>query len=224
MGGDSWRICSLFPSQVAPSLVVCHPPLLSFPYTQSFGQELPTSLRQIFTRSPKAISPRFPLDLYPLPMFQIIYKRRYLFDVLVDSFGNSKEPTFFIHWRYLFHLGYFCQSTLGFPSEGCRGAGALWHCNRKKTSMMQLCCQLRVTNTQWQTIRKGGESSMVSLTNCYDLWVPLASRMHCTCSVYLRSVAAWICGFPLEKTTQKTPGLVHSKYVNVCFFILIPYV
>lgn len=41
-----------------------------------------------------------------------------------------------------------------------------------KTSMMQLCCHLRVTNRQWQTITKGGESSMVSLTNCYDLWVP----------------------------------------------------
>lgn len=40
-----------------------------------------------------------------------------------------------------------------------------------KTSMMQLCCHLRVTNRQWQTIRKGGESRMVSLTNCYDLWV-----------------------------------------------------
>lgn len=61
------------------------PPPLS-PSTQGFGQEPATSLRQIFPGSLKAILPGFPLDLYPLPMFQIIYRRIYLFYVVMNSF------------------------------------------------------------------------------------------------------------------------------------------
>lgn len=69
------------------------PPLLPFPSTQGFGQEPATSLRQIFPGSPKAILPGFPLGLYPLPMFQIIYRRIYLLYVVMDSFdmARSKE-------------------------------------------------------------------------------------------------------------------------------------
>lgn len=62
------------------------PPL---PSTQGFGQEPATSLRQIFPGSPKAILPGFPLGLYPLPMFQIIYRRIYLFYVVMDSFDMA---------------------------------------------------------------------------------------------------------------------------------------
>lgn len=74
-------LCHLCEVCVSPSL----PPPLS-PSTQGFGQEPATSLRQIFPGSPKAILPGFPLDLYPLPMFQIIYRRIYLFYVVMNSF------------------------------------------------------------------------------------------------------------------------------------------
>lgn len=157
-------------------------------------------------------------------MFQIIYRRIYLLYVLVDSVGNSKEPP--IHSLTVFvTFGLFLSVTASPHWAFHQRAGEVvvgpYGTATEKTSMMQLCCHLRVTNTQWQTIRKGGESSMVSLTNCYDLWVPLASRVHRTCGVYLRSVAAWAFGSPLEeekaknKQTKKHPGLFNSKYVNM---------
>lgn len=78
------------------SLPFCHlcegsAPLspLSLPFPSSFGQEPATSLRQIFPGSPKAILPGFPLGLYPLPMFQIIHRRIYLFYVVMDSFDMA---------------------------------------------------------------------------------------------------------------------------------------
>lgn len=179
------------------------PPLFPLAH-RALAKSWPLHWGNFFPGSPKAILPRFPLDLYPLPMFQIIYRRIYLLYVLADSFGNpAKEPPYsFIDCICYIWFIFVCHtlSALGFPSQSRRGGGASWRCFRKKkkTSMMQLCCHLRVTNTQWQTIRKGGESSMVSLTNCYDLWVPLASRVHSTCDVYLRSVAVWTCDFHLE--------------------------
>ena len=110
MGRNSLRICSLLCSQVDPSLVVCHLLLLSFPCTQSFGQELATSLRQIFPRLPKGNFPRFPLDLYPLPMYQIIYRKIYLLYVLVEFVGKAKEPP--IHSLTLFvTFGLFLSFT-----------------------------------------------------------------------------------------------------------------
>lgn len=70
-------------------------------------------------------------------MFQIIYRRIYLLYVLVDSFSNAKVPP--IHSRTVFvtfglFLSVTASSTLGFPSESCRGGGggASWHCYRKK--------------------------------------------------------------------------------------------
>lgn len=147
-------------------------------------------------------------------MFQIIYRRIYLLYVLVDSFGNFKEPP--IHSLTVFvTFGLFLSVTASphwaFHQRAVEVV-APYGTATEKTSMMQLCCHLRVTNTQWQTIRKGGESSMVSLTNCYDLWVPLASRVHSTCGVYLRSVAAWTRGFPLEEKQKCRCSL----FVSVC--------
>lgn len=107
-------------------------------------------------------------------MFQIIYRRIYLLYVLVDSFGSSKEPP--IHSVTVFvTFGLFLSVTASphwaFHHRAVEVVGPYGTATEKKqkTSMMQLCCHLRVTNAQWQTIRKGGESSMVSLTNCYDL-------------------------------------------------------
>lgn len=97
MGGDSLRVCSLSYASMSAFLSLsrclsslwslCSHPALPFPSTQGFGQEPATSLRQIFPGSPKAILPGFPLGLYPLPMFQIIYRRIYLLYVVMDSFG-----------------------------------------------------------------------------------------------------------------------------------------
>lgn len=102
VGGDSLKVCSLSLSlsfsyapvclslSLPPSLPVISlksSPPTPFPSTQGFGQEPATSLRQIFPGSPKAILPGFPLGFYPLPMFQIIYRRIYLLYVVMDSFG-----------------------------------------------------------------------------------------------------------------------------------------
>lgn len=96
MGGDALRVHSpSYPLSVflSPSFSLCHPCEVDasppFPSTQGFGQEPATSLRQIFPGSPKAILPGFPLGLYPLPMFQIIYRRIYLLYVVMDSFDMA---------------------------------------------------------------------------------------------------------------------------------------
>lgn len=136
-----WRFLKSLLSLTLPgrSLSCClsSPPPLSFPCTQSFGQEPATSLRQIFPGSPKAILPRFPLDLYPLPMFQIIYRRIYLLYVLVDSFGSSKDTpppsySFSDCICYIWFI-FVCPSLspLDSPSQSCGGGGALWRCYRK---------------------------------------------------------------------------------------------
>lgn len=168
MGGDSLRVCSLSLSLTplclsfspSPSLAFCHlcevyAPL-PFPSTQGFGQEPATSLRQIFPGSPKAILPGFPLGLYPLPMFQIIYRRIYLLYVVMDSFDmacseESQHLTFtlpqlklFLYFPFIFFIRYrhrlshLClQNVLALCSPSqcniaqCRGAGALCQCCRK---------------------------------------------------------------------------------------------
>lgn len=167
MGGDSLRVCSLSLTLLclsfspSPSLTFCHlcevyDPL-PFPSTQGFGQEPATSPRQIFSGSPKAILPGFPLGLYPLPMFQIIYRRIYLLYVVMDSFdmARSKEtqhltctfPQFnlllysqCLVYFYLLQQRLSCVCleivpSLCFPSQHnialCRGGGALCQCCRK---------------------------------------------------------------------------------------------
>lgn len=105
-------------------------------------------------------------------MFQIIYRRIYLLYVLVDSFGSSKDPppihsvTVFVTFGLFLSVPASPGRTLHHRTVEVVGP---YGAATEKTSMMQLCCHLRVTNAQWQSIRKGGESSMVSLTNCYDL-------------------------------------------------------
>lgn len=148
--GRSLSCCLSFPSSFIPR-------------TQSFGQELASSSRQIFPGFPKAILPRFPLDLYPLPMFQIIYRRIYLLYVVMRIPLATLKSPLFIHWLYLLYLVYFCLSQPLHTGLSIRGLQRWWRLMaplQKKTSMMQLCCHLRVTNTQWQTIRKGEEKAV----------------------------------------------------------------
>lgn len=147
------------PYSPSPSLAFCHlcevySPL-PFPSTQGFGQEPATSLRQIFPGSPKAILPGFPLGLYPLPVFQIIYRRIYLLYVVMDSFDMacSKETQhltcafpqlilllyfpclFFCLQQLLYHMCLQIIHKIFFPSQysiaHCRGGGALCQCCRK---------------------------------------------------------------------------------------------
>lgn len=163
-------LCHLCEVCVSPSL----PPPLS-PSTQGFGQEPATSLRQIFPGSPKAILPGFPLDLYPLPMFQVIYRRIYLFYVVMNSFAKpilnetllltcmNESFTVFCIFGLIFicHCLWICPKS--FPQYALRHSAILHnaevveHCVSAagKTRMMQLCCHFRLTNRQWQTIRKG---------------------------------------------------------------------
>lgn len=117
MGGDSLRVCSRSCTSVSfflslscclSSLWSLSSPHLPIPSAQGFGQEPATSLRQIFPGSPKAILPGFPLGLYPLPMFQIIYRRIYLLYVVIDSFGFLKRNrTFNTHFTLIQSLTVF---------------------------------------------------------------------------------------------------------------------
>lgn len=154
-------LCHLCEVCVSPSL----PPPLS-PSTQGFGQEPATSLRQIFPGSPKAILPGFPLDLYPLPMFQVIYRRIYLFYVVMNSFAKpilnetllltcmNESFTVFCLFGLIFicHCLWICPKS--FPQYALRHSAILHnaevveHCVSAagKTRMMQLCCHFRLTN------------------------------------------------------------------------------
>lgn len=123
------------PGRSLSSCLSFPPPLFPLAH-RALAKSWPLHWGNFFPGSPKAILPRFPLDLYPLPMFQIIYSRIYLLYVLADSFGNSaKEPPYsFIDCICYIWFIFVCHSlsTLGFPSQSRRGGGASWRCYRKK--------------------------------------------------------------------------------------------
>lgn len=112
-------------------------------------------------------------------MFQIIYRRIYLFYVVMNSFDvpflnetlllTCTFPPDWIVYRilYIFGLIFICyclwicpKSSLQYAlrhSTILHNAEVVEHCVSAagKTSVMQLCCHFRLTNRQWQTIRKG---------------------------------------------------------------------
>lgn len=134
-------LCHLCEVCVSPSL----PPPLS-PSTQGFGQEPATSLRQIFPGSPKAILPGFPLDLYPLPMFQIIYRRIYLFYVVMNSFAKPilNETLLLTCMNESFTV--FCIFGLIFICH------CLWICPNHSHSMLSVTVQYCTMQRWWSIV------------------------------------------------------------------------
>lgn len=112
-------------------------------------------------------------------MFQIIYRRIYLLYVVMDSFDmacseESQHLTFtlpqlklLLYFPFIFFILYSTDCPIYAFKMSSRyalhhsailhNAEVLEHCVSAagKTSVMQPCCHLRVTNRQWQTIRKG---------------------------------------------------------------------
>lgn len=165
-------------------------------------------------------------------MFQIIYRRIYLLYVVMDSFymACTKEAQHLtcsfpqlILFTVFSTFGLFLSvACLAFKSssrcafhystvlhnvevvEDCVSAAG-------KTSMMQLCCHFRVTNRQWQTIRKGERVQWCRWQTAMTFGsFGLQSG---TYSVYLRSAAVWTCHTP-SLSPGEEPGLSHSSHLN----------